>query len=78
MVLDTHWLVNAAYHINANHRFEGLFTSHEFPQFIKDLPYAYDGNAALGDLIAETAMIDTKKKAAGEVSNGLSVNWLRR
>ena len=55
VVLDTHWLVNAAYHINANHHFEGLFTSHEFPQFIKDLPYAYDGNAALGDLIAETA-----------------------
>ena len=30
------------------------------------------------DLIAETAMIDAQKKAAGEVSNGLSVNWLRR
>tara|TARA_E500000331_G_C16908433_1_gene562339 strand:+ start:452 stop:619 length:168 start_codon:yes stop_codon:yes gene_type:complete len=30
------------------------------------------------DLIAGTAMIDAKKKAAGEVSNGLSVNWLRR
>ncbi|MBN9672281.1 3,4-dihydroxyphenylacetate 2,3-dioxygenase [Roseibium aggregatum] len=55
VVLDTHWLVNAGYHINANHRFEGLFTSNEFPQFIKDLPYAYEGNAALGDLIAETA-----------------------
>ncbi len=55
VVLDTHWLVNAAYHINANHHFEGLFTSNEFPQFIKDLPYAYDGNPALGDLIAETA-----------------------
>ncbi|WP_238365365.1 3,4-dihydroxyphenylacetate 2,3-dioxygenase [Mesobacterium pallidum] len=55
VVLDTHWLVNAAYHINANHRFEGLFTSHEFPQFIKDLPYAYEGNGALGDLMAETA-----------------------
>lgn len=58
VVLDTHWLVNAAYHINANHRFEGMFTSHEFPQFIKDLPYAYDGNPALGDLIAETARED--------------------
>ncbi|MBB4123246.1 3,4-dihydroxyphenylacetate 2,3-dioxygenase [Martelella radicis] len=58
VVLDTHWLVNAAYHINANHRFEGMFTSHEFPQFIKDLPYAYEGNAALGDLIAETARED--------------------
>lgn len=58
VVLDTHWLVNAAYHINANHRFKGLFTSNEFPQFIRDLPYAYDGNAALGDLIAETARAD--------------------
>ena len=58
VVLDTHWLVNAAYHINANHHFEGLFTSHEFPQFIKDLPYAYDGNASLGDLIARTATDD--------------------
>jgi 3,4-dihydroxyphenylacetate 2,3-dioxygenase len=55
VVLDTHWLVNAGYHINANHHFEGVFTSHEFPQFIKDLDYHYDGNAALGDLIAETA-----------------------
>ena len=55
VVLDTHWLVNAAYHINANHRFRGMFTSNEFPQFIKDLPYAYEGDAALGDLIAETA-----------------------
>ncbi|WP_029042507.1 3,4-dihydroxyphenylacetate 2,3-dioxygenase [Cucumibacter marinus] len=55
VVLDTHWLVNASYHINANHKFSGMFTSHEFPQFIKDLPYSYEGNAALGDLIAKTA-----------------------
>ena len=55
VVLDTHWCVNAGYHINANHKFEGIFTSHEFPQFIQGLEYAYDGNAALGDLIAEKA-----------------------
>ncbi|OYX43169.1 MAG: 3,4-dihydroxyphenylacetate 2,3-dioxygenase [Rhodobacterales bacterium 32-67-9] len=55
VVLDTHWLVNAAYHVNANHRFKGIFTSHEFPQFIRDMPYEYEGNAALGDLIAEKA-----------------------
>jgi site-specific DNA recombinase len=30
------------------------------------------------DLIAETAMTDAQKKAAGELSNGLSANWLRR
>lgn len=55
VVLDTHWCVNAGYHINANHKFEGIFTSHEFPQFIQGLEYAYEGNAALGDLIAEKA-----------------------
>ncbi|MDA4844767.1 3,4-dihydroxyphenylacetate 2,3-dioxygenase [Hoeflea poritis] len=55
VVLDTHWCVNAGYHINANHKFEGVFTSHEFPQFIQGLEYAYEGNAALGDLIAEKA-----------------------
>lgn len=56
VVVDTHWVVNAGYHINANHRFKGVFTSNEFPQFIQDLEYDYEGNAALGDLIAEKAM----------------------
>lgn len=55
VICDTHWVVNAGYHINANHKFKGLFTSNEFPQFIQDLPYEYDGNAALGDLIAQKA-----------------------
>lgn len=58
VICDTHWVVNAGFHINANKHFEGLFTSNEFPQFIKDLPYAYDGDPALGDAIADIA---TKK-----------------
>ena len=56
VVVDTHWVINAGYHINANHHFKGIFTSNEFPQFIQNLEYAYDGNAALGDLIAEKVM----------------------
>ena len=56
VVIDTHWLVNAAYHINANHHFKGCYASNEFPQFIQGLDYEYDGNAVLGDLIAEKAM----------------------
>ena len=55
VVLDTHWLVNAGYHINAKSHFAGLFTSNEFPHFIKDLPYEYEGNSKLGDLIADIA-----------------------
>jgi 3,4-dihydroxyphenylacetate 2,3-dioxygenase len=56
VICDTHWMINAGYHINANHRFKGMFTSNEFPQFIQDLAYEYEGNAALGDLIAKKAM----------------------
>jgi len=55
VICDTHWVINAGFHINANKRFEGLFTSNEFPQFIQDLPYAYDGNPELGDAIAAEA-----------------------
>lgn len=55
VICDTHWVVNAGFHINANHRFEGLFTSNEFPQFIQDLPYDYTGHPELGDAIAKTA-----------------------
>lgn len=55
VICDTHWVINAGFHINANARFEGLFTSNEFPQFIQDLPYAYDGSPSLGDAIAKAA-----------------------
>lgn len=55
VVLDTHWQVNAGYHINSNARFNGVYTSHEFPHFIQDLEYDYAGNPALGDLIAGKA-----------------------
>lgn len=55
VVIDTHWLVNAGYHVNSSDHFEGNFTSHEFPHFIQNLGYEYKGNSALGDLIAEKA-----------------------
>lgn len=55
VVFDTHWLVNSGYHINNAARFEGVYTSGELPHFIKNLPYAYDGNPELGRLIAEAA-----------------------
>lgn len=55
VICDTHWLVNAGYHVNANARFEGLLTSSEFPQFIRDMPYSHRGNPELGDAIASAA-----------------------
>lgn len=55
VVFDTHWLVNSGYHINSAPHFKGLYTSNELPHFIKNLPYEYDGNPGLGDLIADAA-----------------------
>jgi len=55
VVFDAHWLVNSGYHVNCAPHFEGVYTSNELPHFIKNLPYAYDGNPPLGKLIAEEA-----------------------
>lgn len=55
VVSDVHWLVNAGYHVNCNHRFEGIYSSNELPHFIKDMAYEYPGNPELGRLIAKTA-----------------------
>lgn len=55
VICDTHWVINAGFHINANDHFKGVFTSNEFPQFIRDMPYDYEGNPALGQAIAQAA-----------------------
>ena len=55
VVLDTHWLVNSGYHVSAAPLFKGVFTSHEFPHFIRDMSYEYRGNVALGEAIAAAA-----------------------
>ncbi|MDA0679277.1 MAG: 3,4-dihydroxyphenylacetate 2,3-dioxygenase [Proteobacteria bacterium] len=55
VIADTHWLVNAGYHINANSDCSGLYTSTEFPHFIRNLEYDYVGDEELGQSIAETA-----------------------
>ncbi|MDP6855849.1 MAG: 3,4-dihydroxyphenylacetate 2,3-dioxygenase [Arenicellales bacterium] len=55
VVFDTHWLVNSGYHINCNSPHQGLYTSSEFPHFIRNLEYDYAGNTALGQTIAEIA-----------------------
>jgi len=55
VIADTHWLVNAGYHINANTDCSGIYTSTEFPHFIRNLEYRYTGDAELGTAIAATA-----------------------
>lgn len=55
VIADTHWLVNAGYHINANSDCSGIYTSTEFPHFIRNLRYRYVGDAELGQAIAKKA-----------------------
>jgi 3,4-dihydroxyphenylacetate 2,3-dioxygenase len=52
VVFDTHWLVNANYHINCAPHFKGLYTSNELPHFISNLPFEFSGNPVLGQLLA--------------------------
>ncbi len=53
VVFDTHWLVNANYHINCAAHFKGTYTSNELPHFISNLGYESPGNPALGKLLAK-------------------------
>jgi 3,4-dihydroxyphenylacetate 2,3-dioxygenase len=55
IVLDTHWLVNSGFHVNANPRHRGTYTSNEFPHFIRELSFDHPGDAELGHAIAEHA-----------------------
>ena len=53
VVFDTHWLVNANYHINCAPHFKGTYTSNEVPHFISNMPYEAPGNPELGQLLAK-------------------------
>jgi len=53
VVFDTHWLVNANYHINCAPHFKGLYTSNELPHFISNMPFECPGNPALGKLLGQ-------------------------
>ena len=55
VVFDTHWLVNASYHLNCAPHFEGTYTSNELPHFISNMPFAIPGNPELGQLLAKVA-----------------------
>jgi 3,4-dihydroxyphenylacetate 2,3-dioxygenase len=55
VVVDTHWLVNIGFHVNANTRHTGVYTSHEIPHLLQDIAYDYPGDPSLGEAIAAAA-----------------------
>ena len=69
VVFDTHWLSNFGYHINANERHRGAFTSHEAPQMIQDLRYDLPGDAGLAKAIAGRALDADLNVTAHEVAS---------
>jgi len=52
VVFDTHWLVNANYHINCAPHFKGTYTSNELPHFIHNMEFECPVNPALGKILA--------------------------
>ena len=55
VVFDVHWQVNSGHHISCAAHFKGTHTSNELPHFIKNMPYDYPGDPALGHLMAGMA-----------------------
>lgn len=69
VILDTHWLSNAAYHVNAAAAFDGVFTSSEFPTQLSELPYHYAGNPELAFAMARHASAAGVKTIAHQKSH---------
>ncbi len=53
VVFDTHWLVNANYHVLSSGHYKGLYTSNELPHFISNMGFEFPGNPTLGHLLAK-------------------------
>ena len=66
VVFDTHWLVNANYHINCAPHFEGLYTSNELPHFISNMSFEFPGNPVLGKLLHRFRALQLPVDAGGE------------
>jgi 3,4-dihydroxyphenylacetate 2,3-dioxygenase len=55
VVLDTHWEVTFEHIITAHERRQGLFTSHELPRGMRQIPYDMPGDPELAHAVAEEA-----------------------
>jgi 3,4-dihydroxyphenylacetate 2,3-dioxygenase len=55
VVMDTHWEVTFEHIVTAHERRQGLFTSHELPRGMRQVPYDMPGDPALAHAVAEQA-----------------------
>jgi len=55
VVMDTHWEVTFEHIVTAHQRRHGLFTSHELPRGMRQIPYDMPGDPELALAVAEQA-----------------------
>src|SRR5919108_2196459 len=55
VVMDTHWEVTFEHIITAHDRREGIFTSHELPRGMRQIPYDFPGDPELAKAVATLA-----------------------
>jgi 3,4-dihydroxyphenylacetate 2,3-dioxygenase len=55
VVMDTHWEVTFEHIVTAHERRHGLFTSHELPRGMRQIPYDLPGDPELALAVAEQA-----------------------
>lgn len=55
VIFDTHWHTTFETVVDGREHYKGLHTSDELPRSLCDIPYDYEGDPELGDLIEEAA-----------------------
>ena len=55
VLMDTHWEVTFEHIITAQERRSGLFTSHELPRGMRQIPYDFPGDPELAFAVAKDA-----------------------
>jgi len=55
VVMDTHWEVTFEHIVTAHEKREGIFTSHELPRGMRQIPYTMPGDPELAFAVSEQA-----------------------
>lgn len=58
IVLDSHWATTVEFVVTSHERRSGFYTSDELPRGMSSIPYDFQGNPELAELIAEEASAD--------------------
>ncbi len=74
VIFDVHWIVNQGFHLNANDRLSGTFTSHELPHFLSGMEYDYRCDPELAGLI-ESAGNERKLGVRAHTVPGLGLEY---